>query len=187
MEKKILIEEFESINSFWNFLTQNEKWFIQYSPYQIEDIDKYINDLAPLLIQETNNLRFKMEFTYDEYCEIIEWDNIFIREDRFNESSFNLSNLNIDFKQYCSNCRKEIGLMRRYPKRICSECTEKITSIDGRKVEFFNTELMGTGCQGYYSFTNQKENYDSVSCYINNREFCAEEGRFGGIIIQLKG
>ena len=186
METKIFIEKFESVNSFCDFLIQNEKWYVQYSPFQIEDIDKYINDLAPLIIQETNNLRFKMEFTYDEYWKIIEWDNIFIEKDSDSENKFYLSNFNLDIKHFCSNCRMEVGETRRYPKRICSECQDKITSIDGRKVEFFNTGILGTGCQGYYSFTNQKEIYDSVSCYINNKEFFAEEGRFGGIVIQLK-
>ena len=35
-------------------------------------------------------------------------------------------------------------------------------------------------------FTGQKEKYDSELCYINGKEFYAEEARFGGIVIQLK-
>jgi hypothetical protein len=74
----------------------------------------------------------------------------------------------------------------RYPKYICGDCTELLTDSEGRKVEYFNTELLGHGCQGYYVNTEQREKYDSTTCYIKDKIFYAEEAYFGGIVIQLK-
>lgn len=180
MKEKLFIKNFDSINDFWKSITTSKKWYSEYSPNQIEDIDEYIEDIAPLILKKTNQLRFSMDFTVDEYEKIIGWDNLIFK----NENIRKIYEPN--FKQYCSNCRKEINLLRRYPKRICEKCKNEIRSKDGRKVEYFNSNLMGTGCQGYYSDTQQSELYNSNECYIEKKTFIAKEGRFGGIIIELK-
>ena len=184
-DSKLSIQNFKSVNSFWESITKEEQWYTKYSPHQFKNLDRYISDLAPLIIQTTNDLRVKMEFTNEEYLKIMEWDNLLIRKDKDDGSNFKLSK-HIKFKQFCSNCKKETGFSQRYPKSICRDCYIDLTSLEGRKVAFFNTEAIGYGCQGYYSDTKQKEKYDSSSCFINGKEFFAEEARFGGIVIQLK-
>ena len=179
------IEKFETINDFWKFITKENKWYLAYSPYDIKNIEKHISELEPLIIESTNHLRMKMNFTYDDYWKIIDWDNFLIRADMDEMNKFKL-NESLKFIQFCSNCKNETGFFQRYPKRICKDCYSKTTDFKGKNVEYFNTEALGSGCQGYYVGTEQKEKYNSEICYINGKEFLAEEGRFGGIVIQLK-
>jgi hypothetical protein len=86
-------------------------------------------------------------------------------------------------KQFCPICQKEVGANERYPKYICGECSSKTTDIEGRPVDFFNSTLIGTGCQGKYK-DSTSEIYNSNHCYINGILCIAEEARFGGIVIQ---
>jgi len=186
-EKKfdLVIEDFSSINNFWKFITEQKKWYLKYLPNRIKNIDNYLTELEPLITETTNELRKKMEFTYDDYEKIINWDNLLIRADMDDSKKFK-SNKTIKFKQFCSNCKKETGFSQRYPKCICRECYSETTDLKGKKVEFFNTEALGYGCQGYYVGTEQEERYDSNLCYINGKEYFGEEAIFGGIVIQLK-
>jgi len=184
-DSELLVEKFETIHSFWEFVTKEDKWYLKYSPYRIKNIDKYISDLAPLIIKTTNQLRTEMKFTSDEYWEINKWDNFLFQKDNSENGNFKLDK-DLKFKQNCSNCKKDIGYAPRYPKSICRNCYDKKTDIEGRKVEFYNTYWSGAGCQGYYVGTEQKEKYDSNDCFIDGKEFFAEEARFGGIVIQLK-
>jgi hypothetical protein len=183
-KKKISIQKFESVDSFWGFITQEEKWYLEYSPHQIKDIETYIVEIAPLVIKTTNEIRKKMSFSDDEYWNIIRWDNLLMRKNKETDNDFKLSELK--FKQFCPNCNAENTsvYMLRYPKAICAKCVHEVTSKEGRKVEFLNTGL--SGYQGYYASTDQKEKYNSDKCYINNKEYIAKEAKFGGIIIQLK-
>ena len=181
----INIEDFNSTIEFWKFLTKENKWYIKYSPHKVKNIEKIISELEPLIVEETNTLRAKMEFNYDEYWKIIDWDNLLIRAE-IDESNKFKRNKSINFKQVCSNCKKEKIFSQRYPKSICQECYSETTDLKNRKVEFFNTEALGSGCQGFYVGTEQKEKYNSDLCYITGKEFFAEEARFGGIVIQIK-
>ena len=179
------IKEFNSAYDFWEFITKKDKWYLKYSPYRIKNIDTRISELEPLIIDETNRLREIMKFTNDEYRKIIDWDNFLIRADLNKSNKFKL-NKSIEFKQYCPSCGNEREFTQRYPKCICRKCYNKVMDLNGRKVEFFNTNPLGYGCQGYYVGTEQVEKYDSNLCFINGKEYFAEEARFGGIVIQLK-
>jgi hypothetical protein len=90
----------------------------------------------------------------------------------------------IDNKQKCSNCGAEEFFITRYPHQICEECIKKLTDKNGRPVEFVNTTMLGSGCQGYYTDVTPNKKYSSSSCYINGVEFYAVEGKFGGIMIR---
>jgi hypothetical protein len=83
--------------------------------------------------------------------------------------------------QNCSICKTELMLFERYPKYICESCAKKATDLNGRSIEFGNTNMFG-GCIGYYKDT--KELYPYNSCYVDGIECKAEEARFGGIVIQ---
>ncbi|MFV0174718.1 hypothetical protein OBK14_10475 [Empedobacter falsenii] len=173
--ESIKISDFKSVNEFWKFVTQNDDWYLKYLPQKVADLNSKKDQLAPLIAATTNDLRYNLNFRNDDYWRIIQWDNLILG-----------LNLESELKQFCSNCKNEVGFLQRYPKSICQKCKNELTSSDGRKVEFFNSEALGFGCQGYYSDTNQTEEYNSNESYIGNKTFVADEGRFGGIIIELK-
>lgn len=174
---------FDSVKDFWMYVTEKENWYLGYSPFDFSGIDCYLADLTPLVIQTTNNLRLEMKFSYKEYLKITEWDNWVI----INQKAIGTRNLFeelLHFKQFCSNCKSEVPFNQRYPKYICNSCEMKIHCSEGRKIGFYNEEALGFGCVGYYS--DSKEEYPSKTCFIGDREFFAQEARFGGIVLQLK-
>ena len=165
--------EFKSIEEFWEFITKDKNWFKNLNPVR----EKFGTDkLIAKPIIDFHNTYVRKEFNTEDYRILHKWMN----------SVFTDSIKRSEYKQYCPNCSKSIFYNARYPKYICGDCTELLTDGAGRKVEFYNTELLGHGCQGYYIGTEQKENYNSSKCFIEEKEFYAEEAYFGGIVIQLK-
>jgi len=182
--RHVFTKKFRSLLDFWNYLTKSKKWYLEYQANSIENLEKYIEILAPLIVKSTNELRRKMEFSGQEIYSIAGWDNLLFQHKEKSALVFKESQ---KLKTYCANCKvANDGFRQRYPKSICHQCRLKITDKNGRNVEFFNSEGLGFGCQGYYSGTNQQEKYESNTCYIQEKEFIAEEARFGGIVINLK-
>jgi hypothetical protein len=175
-------KKFSSINELWEFITRTEKWYLEYSP-DIKNIEDYIEEITPLIVNTTNELRRRMEFSESENFIIARWDNLILRNKEKSEIILKESK---KLTTYCSNCGRKKGFDQRYPKSICHNCSLKLTDLNGRRVEFFNSQTTRSHCQGYYFGTEQKEMYDSELCYINGKEFYAEEARLGGIVIQLK-
>jgi hypothetical protein len=166
-------KEFNSIEEFWEFIIKDKNWFKNLNPVR----EKFgIDKLIAKAIIEYHNTFVQNEFETEDYRFLHKWIN----------SVFTDSIKRSEYKQYCANCRKLTFNNARYPKYICGDCTELLTDSEGRKVEYFNTELLGHGCQGYYVNTEQREKYDSTTCYIKDKIFYAEEAYFGGIVIQLK-
>ncbi len=87
-------------------------------------------------------------------------------------------------EQYCPICGKRTVYTPRYPHALCRECYTLTMDSAGRPVEYCNTGLLGTGCQGYYTGTGRQELYNSGTCYVKGMPCHAEEGCFGGIVIQ---
>ena len=86
--------------------------------------------------------------------------------------------------QYCPICHKAVSYSGRYPRYVCKNCFEKTTDNQGRKVEFYNKEVMGFGCKGYYvKDGNTDQPYETNTCYIDGVKCCAEAAYFGGIVI----
>lgn len=85
--------------------------------------------------------------------------------------------------QQCSYCQQAISLTKRYPHRICDNCQQLLTDNTGGSVAYANNDFAG-GILGFYTDTNPPEPYNSLTCYIGNVAFRAQEGRFGGIIVQ---
>jgi hypothetical protein len=91
--------------------------------------------------------------------------------------------------QYCGCCNKEVNYMPRYPKYICSDCYKlPKTDKQGQLIEFGNTSMFG-GFTVYYideagKILSQDDSHSSFMCQINGRTYFAEEGKFGGIVIQ---
>lgn len=168
--------KFESLDIFWRDFTKDDKWYLNYSPFKNGIEFKEDRIIAKFIINEANKIRKKGDFTKEEYMKLNAWENqVYTETIRRNE-----------YKQYCSNCGNERSFSARYPKCICGNCYDLTTDKNGRKVTFYNTELMVHGCQGYFVDVEPKEKYDSNICYIGDDEFYAEEARFGGIVIQKK-
>jgi len=166
-------KEFDSVENFWEYIIKDKYWFKNLTPVR----EKFgIDKLMAKSIIEFHNSYVKGEFKTGDYRILHKWMN----------SVFTDSIKRSEYKQYCSNCGKSVFHNARYPKYVCGDCTELIVDSKGRQVEFFNTEMLGHGCQGYYIGTEQKEKYNSNKCFIEEKEFYAEEAHFGGIVIQLK-
>ena len=86
-------------------------------------------------------------------------------------------------EQTCPICKILVKPSERDPAYICDGCINLITDINGRKVEYFNTHLMGAGCTARYR-DSKCEHYSTNKCFINNIECRAIEGYFGGIVVQ---
>ncbi|EAY30849.1 hypothetical protein [Microscilla marina] len=85
--------------------------------------------------------------------------------------------------QYCSHCQQAIDLSGRYPRRICNDCYQLLTDKEGRAIAYVNDDFSDS-VQGFYTDVNPPVPYDSLTCYINESAFRAEEGRFGGVVVQ---
>ena len=85
---------------------------------------------------------------------------------------------------HCPICSKPLDLYERYPRYVCQECAAKTCDAAGRPVSFRNLSFEG-GCEGYYPDTDKK--YPSDECFIDGRACTAQEARFGGIVVQVKG
>ena len=72
--------------------------------------------------------------------------------------------------------------MPRYPRMVCAECRQRARAVDGRPVEFFNQDLSGGLLVRY---TDTDEAYLGEECFIDDIPCRAEEGRFGGVIVQV--
>lgn len=120
--------------------------------------------IKPIKIRYTSNLNF------NEKGLIEKWENL-----------FDLSRLkDSEIIQLCPNCLSKVSYSARYPSYICNNCKNLLTDKKGRKVSFSNVSMSG-GCQGYYVDNGKK--YNKENCFIGEREFFAQEARFGGIVI----
>ena len=96
----------------------------------------------------------------------------------------------------CPICTKGYQGLLRYPNAVCNECLSLYPIYDryGNIIEFSNniyafTETAKTICLGniisYVTINAQKIKSDDTTCFINDIHCEAEEGRFGGIIINV--
>jgi predicted amidophosphoribosyltransferase len=83
--------------------------------------------------------------------------------------------------QRCPICQKPVHPSERYPRYLCSECTARAKSLDGRLLKFFNESFSG-GFIAQYAVTG--ESYPSHECYVDGIPCHADEHYFGGIVIQ---
>jgi hypothetical protein len=88
-----------------------------------------------------------------------------------------------DTSQRCPICGKGVPESPRYPDYVCDDCYVTATDNNGRKLDFYNTNVLG----GYEAlFPDTGEPYHSHVCYIRGVECYADEARFGGIVIRPK-
>jgi hypothetical protein len=84
-------------------------------------------------------------------------------------------------EQCCPMCGIKVEPSQRYPNYICKDCVSEAQSQDGRKLEFYNTDL-GGGCRAEYVDT--KEEYEHDVFYIKRIKCYAQEAHFGGIVVR---
>lgn len=164
-------ERFDSIDLFWSWLNDGNKWYIKFKPYWILRNRKVENSiLAFYIIHEANKIRYTTNLNKELWSATRIWEN--------------LMDLNMLSKseliQVCPNCMAKVMFFPMLPTRICSNCESQLTDESGRKVSFSNVSMSG-GCQGYYSDTREK--YEGYNCYIGDRKFYATEMKFGGIAV----
>ncbi|AKM29896.1 hypothetical protein AB870_06895 [Pandoraea faecigallinarum] len=85
--------------------------------------------------------------------------------------------------QKCAHCGRAIPAMPRYPRAICDVCCALLTDASGRRVAFVNEDAFG-GLTGFYVGTEPPEPYLLHECFIGAAVFHAQEGRFGGVVVQ---
>ena len=165
------IDAFNSIDEFWSWLNQDEKWYYKYKPFWERPAQKVDNSvLAYFIIHEANRIRYTTELDKEAWSATRLWENAM--------------NLNLLKKseqiQVCPNCMSKVMFFPMFSTAICGNCSSQTTDEDGRRVSFSNVSMSG-GCQGYYVDTREK--YDYHYCYIGERKFYAKEMKFGGIAI----
>lgn len=85
-------------------------------------------------------------------------------------------------KTLCPVCQSPIPFDPRYPRAVCSLCMGKAVDREGRRVNFYNTDL-GGGLSGRYE--DDGSEYTFTQCLIDGFGYQAEERRLGGIVIQI--
>ncbi|MFD6463674.1 hypothetical protein [Streptomyces roseolus] len=96
----------------------------------------------------------------------------------------------------CPLCTEPVMHNARYPHTVCDRCHTRTTDRAGRPIQGYNTSFSG-GMATYYtdipalpdgSAAPQEECVEVTRtgvCYIDGRPATIEEGRFGGIVVQL--
>ena len=84
----------------------------------------------------------------------------------------------------CPICGEHAPANPRYPRQVCAECAGRAVDEHGRALTFYNQGLSG-GFQAQYADTGEWR--DGPICYVDGVRCRAEEGRFGGIVVQVAG
>lgn len=85
-------------------------------------------------------------------------------------------------RQFCPICHKSVQPFERYPRYLCPECASRAKSKDGRPLKFSNVDMTG-GFIAQYADTGEVYPLEH-ECYVDGVHCHADEGHFGGIVIQ---
>jgi len=177
-----VIRNYVTLDEFWKEFSSDPKWYLKYKPLNRQQlISSKVLVLANHVISFFNEVRKKIDFTYQEYGDINTWSAL-VWSAEYRET---------EIKQWCPCCLKEVAYQARYPKYICFECmNKKKYNAKGNLLEFSNLSITG-GFRVTCTDTNGKvlwedESQDSCDCRIDGELYYAKEAKFGGIVIQLK-
>ena len=122
------INVFSTVQEFVKEFFTNKNWFLNYKPFHLDN-SKSSQLLKKFVIDFFNDLRFKHDFTFEEYNRIQQWENHFYENNSIKPT---------EYKQFCSHCKSSVSYNPRYPKYICSECSsKKITDKNGFETVIF--------------------------------------------------
>ena len=79
----------------------------------------------------------------------------------------------------CPICSQPSLTTKRYPNKICHNCTKLCVTENGKSIQFFNIDYSG----GFVSIVDNQYRGEIHECYVNNIKCYADEARFGGIVI----
>lgn len=82
----------------------------------------------------------------------------------------------------CPICRTSLDPVLRYPHYVCADCASKAVAADGRRLQFSNVDMSGGFAASY---VDTGETYPGHACWIDGIPCHADEGRFGGIVIEV--
>ncbi len=86
----------------------------------------------------------------------------------------------------CPICTNLFIGSERYPKSICGSCRQTIIrDLDGHRVTFQNIDAFGGFESIHVGEGNQITKKEEHLCFVNGVKCWADEGRYGGIIIQV--
>ncbi len=83
--------------------------------------------------------------------------------------------------QQCPICGDHVRSEPRYPRYVCASCVGRAVSLDGRPVEFFESDLLGDYAARY---GESGEDYCEHDCFIDGLRCRADVARFGGIVLE---
>jgi hypothetical protein len=81
----------------------------------------------------------------------------------------------------CPVCSAPALASPRYPRRLCPACVAEAADPEGRRLVFGNADLSG-GLEAKYADIG--ETYAGDLCLVRGIRCRAQEGKFGGVIVQ---
>ncbi len=81
----------------------------------------------------------------------------------------------------CPICAMPIHLSPRYPRQLCPACVMEAADDQGRLLAFGNLGLSG-GFEARHRDDNTP--YDRHECFVRGQRCRADEGKFGGIVVE---
>jgi len=85
----------------------------------------------------------------------------------------------MDMYYTCPTCSNVITKNKKYPTEICDECWYLTKNKNGRDIHFANKGINGR----FLSMVGEKV-VNQHQCFVNGIECYADEGKYGGIIIE---
>ncbi len=82
----------------------------------------------------------------------------------------------------CPLCFRHIPFNPRYPRAVCPDCIHLACDGQGQPLDFFNEDA-GGGFIAVYRHSGAR--YPDHICFIRGVRCRADEGRFGGIVVQV--
>lgn len=155
---KTLLHSFDSPDDFWNWLVRQPNWYLRFRPLHVDNI------FARSLIYYINDLLKKraLDFDNEQHYQIYAWTEKVGREGTENALT-----------QYCVRCGARVMYTPRYPRHICKDCVQLLTTQDGKPLDW-----------GAVENSIQKSETRKVRVYIGKEVYWAEEARFGGTVVQ---
>jgi hypothetical protein len=176
-DKGQIISSFDSLNGFWEYLTDQEKW-----TNRIKGIWKIHPVLTRYVLRTHNQLVYRGDFTYDELLPIHGMVNKVYDHNTFSGRIW----------QFCPHCRSRVMYYPRYPKYLCGTC-QNLPKVNGQgdplEIHPLNER------EGFKVITrrpgqNPREYQEAhrVTYWLSGRSYAAAFTRFGGLIhAQLEG
>ncbi len=168
-----LLETFDSLALFWADFTANKNWFKEY------DLCGKHLAMIRFFCYGHNQLVSSRELSFSEHKVLYDW---------IRHCYYSMKLEPWVLHQYCAICRKRMYYSGRYPKTVCSDCTQiGIWDNNGSylKIVNNNSQLLNIDyLNSYKRPINKEHGIPYKECYIKDVLCKAEPHHFGGVVIQ---